>query len=180
MKHEHTKNVFRWKRYLALTFVALASMAFTQPELDEYEVKAMFLINFVKYVDWAPENPGTMRIGVAGKSDILPVLERIAANRKGGARPLEIVQVNASQPPHCHLLFIPSHETRKAASFSRELAGKGVLIVTEDNLSNTRVGGINLIRADNRIKFEINQAAIKQAGIRLSGQLQQLATTLNP
>ena len=155
-------------------------MAFTRADLDEYEVKAMFLINFVKYVDWGADVHGPVRIGIVGPSDIQPALERIAAYKRNGTRPLEIVAYDAAHPVQCHVLFVSHANMSKAAALARELAGRGVLIISEDNSSSSHAAGINLIRTDNKIKFEINQASIRQAGLRLSGQLQQLATVLNP
>ena len=181
MNIERKRNPLLLARALALAIVALVSLSFTRVDIEEYEAKAMFLINFVKYIDWGQQDPATpVRIGIVGHSEIRPALERIAEYKKGNARPLQIVSIDPAHPELCHVIFISREETRKTSALAKELAGKGVLLVTEDNSSSNRSAGINLIKSSQRIKFEINQPAIRLAGLRLSGQLQQLAAAQNP
>jgi hypothetical protein len=154
------------------------SAGFAKPELDEYQVKAMFLMNFIKYVDWsAYADENTVRIGIVGTSDITPALEKIAEYKRGGSKKIEIIRMDTDNPQLCNLLFVSREESGRIAHYAKQFAGRGMLIVSEDK---SHQAGINLLKEDNKIKFEINQAAVKQAGLRLSVQLQALASTLNP
>ena len=165
-----------------LVFLAAwLSFAFTGPEIDEYQVKAMFIINFAKYVDWSSnDNESALKIGIVGESKITEALDRIAEYKKGNAKPLQILQLDPEKPVHCNIVFVARSESRRVQQLAKEFSGKGVLLISEDNNASSRAAGINLIKSDNKIKFEINQSSIKLAGLRLSGQLQQLAAALYP
>jgi len=166
---------------LAVLTAALVAASFTRPDIDEYQVKATFVVNFAKYVDWSSnENDGDFKIGILGESEITVPLEKLAEGKKANARNMKVLQLDPEKVQHCNIIFVTRAESRRLPRLAREFAGKGVLLVSEENGQPSPAAGINLIKDENRIKFEINQGAIKQAGLRLSSQLQLLASALRP
>lgn len=165
---------------MAIFMAVLLTSSFKGSDIDEYQVKAMFITNFIKYVDWSSnENESDFIIGIVGQSDIKAELEKIAESKKGN-RPMKVVQLDPEKPVPCNIVFVAQSESRRVKKLARDFAGKGVLLVSEDNKSASRDAGINLIKIDNKIKFEINQTSIRYAGLRLSSQLQLLAAALHP
>src|SRR5436190_15004353 len=83
--HDSLKN---WRRGImraicfALIFFFRIAPASPVGEGNEYNIKAMFILNFIKYIDW-PNDAGSsyLRIGVAEKSDMLEALQGMTANR---------------------------------------------------------------------------------------------------
>jgi hypothetical protein len=177
----HRVITLRLGALLAVVTASLVAVSFTGPDIDEYQVKATFVVNFAKYVDWstnATEND--FAIGIVGPSEITAPLEKLADGRKVNARNMKVLQWDPVKPAPCNILFVAHSESWRLPRLAKDFAGKGVLLVSEDNLRPSPSAGINLIKEENRIKFEINQAAVKQAGLRLSAQLQLLASALRP
>lgn len=147
--------------------------------LPEYAVKAAFVFNFAKFVDWPAgafpaERPFV--IGVLGEDPFGAALDEIV---RGGAlqgRPVAVARYrSAEQAAACQVLFIARSERALQAAALKALAGKPVLTVgdAEDFLS---AGGmIRLHARAGRIRFDVNKAAADKAGLRISAQLLKLA-----
>jgi YfiR/HmsC-like len=166
---------------MAVLMAVLLTSSFKGPNIDEYQVKAVFIINFAKYVDWSSHREeDDFKIGIVGQSEIKEELEKIAEYKKGSGRSMQVMQLDPEKPIPCNIVFVAHSESRRVQKLAKDFAGKGVLLVSEDNKSASRAAGINLIKTDNKIKFEINQTSIKYAGLRLSSQLQLLASALHP
>jgi hypothetical protein len=175
------KNTLRLGSRLAVLTAAFFAVSFSGPDIDEYQVKATFVVNFAKYVDWSSnENENEFKIGVVGESDITAPLEKLAEGKKANGRSMKVMQLDPDKTMPCNIIFVARSESRRMPLLARDYAGKGVLLVGEENDRPSSSAGINLIKDENRIKFEINQTAIKQAGLRLSAQLQLLASALRP
>ena len=172
---------FRLGAPMAVLLAVLLTSSFRGSDIDEYQVKAVFIINFAKYVDWSSnENESDFKIGIVGQSPIKAELEKMAEYKKVSARTMRVFDLDPEKPVPCNIVFVAQSESRIVQQLARDFSGKGVLLVSEDNSYASRAAGINLIKNDNKIKFEINQTSIKQAGLRLSSQLQLLASALHP
>ena len=177
----HRRFALRLGAPMAILLAVLLTSSFRGSDIDEYQVKAVFIINFAKYVDWTSnENESDFKIGIVGQSPIKAELEKIAEYKKVSARTMQVVQLDPEKLVPCNIVFVAEPESRRVQQLARDFTGKGVLLVSEDNKSASHAAGINLIKNDNKIKFEINQTSIKQAGLRLSSQLQLLAAALHP
>jgi len=166
-------------RTLLIASFFLIGTSAEKDTIDEYKVKAVFLVNFIKYVDWPSSYDNSFKIGVIGKSIITGNLKEIAEFKKSNSRPLEILEYDSKRPVLCDILFIPNSEMKRISKFAKDMEGKKVLIVSEDNNSSSHLAGINLIKTKGKIKFEVNEAALKKSGLKLSSQLSTLAVSIN-
>lgn len=145
--------------------------------ISESTIKALFIYNFTKYVEWPVEKDHEhIVIGFYGPSDVIEELKKICANKKVKDRDIEIRQANdVSEAEKCDIFFIPQNENDVFNYLNEQLLGKGVLIVTEEKGMAQKGAAINIIEQDNKIRFELNENSIKQAGLKISSQLLSLA-----
>jgi YfiR/HmsC-like len=146
-------------------------------EISEPTIKALFIYNFTKYVEWPIEkDPEHIVIGFYGPSPVIDELKKVCANKKVKEKVVDIRQANdINEALKCDIFFIPQNETDDFKYLNEQLQGKGVLIVTEEKGMALKGASINIIEMDNKVRFELNEASVKRAGLKISSQLMALA-----
>jgi hypothetical protein len=168
------------KKMLPLVFL-LISMKPVADEGNEYSIKAMFIYNFARNIDWSSSsNSGVFRIGVVGKSEIFDALQLIAMQKKIDNRQIEVRKTEIDDQTTYQVIFIPKSQSQRLEELARKYAGKGVLIVSEECKRSERGATINLITSDNKVRFELNQSSARNAGLKVSNTLINLAVVVNP
>jgi hypothetical protein len=168
-----------------------ARRAFTQGQVQvidrEYEIKAAYLYNFGLYIQWphgaVPNDQDQFVIGVLGKDPFDGNLDRLASVKKVEGRKIVIQRFKsmADYKP-CHILFIsrtPANGNNESADERlaeavRKLKNQPVLLVSDTAGHAGKGAIINLFIEENRVKFEVNPAVAKQAGLQVSSKLLQL------
>ena len=173
-----TINAFRFF-YLMVLFIVVSAQSFAESENNEYNIKAMFVLNFMKYVEWPQEpNSDTFKIGVVGESNIYQALLLLVANRKENSK-IKIYKVNTDLNEEYQILIIARNENNRIESLSKKYQGKGTLIISEDCKNNNNAS-INLVNINNKIRFEINNIQAKLGGIKISSKLSEMAISVQP
>ena len=140
---------------------------------SESDLKAMFLYNFIKYVEWPASAGPTFRIGVVGNTPVLESVRKVAEQKRVNGKAIEVVPVVPGQWPDVQLLFIAG--TAPIDDAVNHFNAKPVLIVTEVNKRIPKGAMINLLNRDNKIRFELNLTEAKEINLRISSQLVNLA-----
>ena len=147
---------------------------------SEYLVKAAFLYNFVKFVEWpaakAISNQSKIDICVLGDSQ----LKQTGEVFKTASTPkltLSLVEERSAKaaPDHCHILFISSSEEGKIESILTALKGQPVLTVSDMDDFASRGGMIGFVMSDNKVKIVVNTKSVSSAGMRVDAQLLEIA-----
>jgi hypothetical protein len=139
----------------------------------EYHVKAAYLYNFVKYVEWpAPGNTGPVNICVAGRNPFGNVLADTIKGEQIEGRPLT-QRVILEPEDGCHVIFIP--EGAATSAYLRAARGVPTLTVGETDDFLEQGGIIQFVSVANNIRFAINTAAAEQARLQVSSRLLRLA-----
>ncbi|OFW12924.1 MAG: hypothetical protein A3F70_18960 [Acidobacteria bacterium RIFCSPLOWO2_12_FULL_67_14] len=165
--------------WLLVPPLALQAAPLEAGRLDESQLKAPFLYNFVKFVQWpasAERTTGEVVICVVGRDPLYEVLEAVVKDKSVNGRALIGRQLRDEDDSRaCHIVFISAFEMRRTAEIVERVRGAGVLTVG-DTVHFLREGGIIqfLIESD-RLRFQINAAAANQAGFKISSQLLSLA-----
>jgi hypothetical protein len=163
----------------ALAVVLLMPARAYAQELNEYEVKAAFLYNFAKFVEW-PSNAGAdpnspMIIGILGRDPFGGEIDRAIEGKSVNGHRLTIKRFSTIDSyQYCHILFVSSSEKSNLARILAAVASNSVLTVSETDRFAYIGGIINFITIENRIRFEINQAAAARAGLKISSKLLSL------
>ena len=166
-------------RYLARIIVALTfglpPMAAAQSPPSEYQLKAAFLLNFARYAEWPSLPPGSLKICLYGRDPFGAALSSLEHRQVQGREVKVVLLGSIEQASACQLLFISDSEERRSATLLRSLAGTPVLTVSDMEGFVDEGGGIGFVLVDDRIRFDINNAAIQRGGMKLSAQLLRLA-----
>lgn len=147
----------------------------------EYEVKAAFLYNFARFVEWPPEgrhDPGApFVIAIVGRDPFGSVLDETVAGKTVGGRPIEVHRVpRVDEARDAQIVFVSPSERANMAAILKSLERPGVLTVGDTDGFALHGGAINFTVQARRVRFEINPAAAEQAGLKVSSQLLKLAT----
>jgi hypothetical protein len=150
----------------------------------EYRVKAAFLYNFTKLVEWPTNAFATDKspliVGVLGKDPFGKELDDLTTGRTVNGHPLQTMRFRAvEQITNCHILFICESARRKLDSILDALRDKPILTVSDMKGFEAR-GMITLIRSNDSINLHINLAAARDARLRLSSRLIRLDRSLHP
>ena len=153
-------------------------------QAPEYKVKAAFLYNFTKLVEW-PTNAfasdkSPLLVGILGKDPFGKELDDLTTGRAVNGHALQLVRFSAvEQITNCHILFICESERRKLDSILDVTRGKPILTVGDMKGFETR-GMITLVKSNDSINLRINLEAAREAGLQLSSRLIRLDRSLRP
>jgi len=145
----------------------------------EYEFKAAYVYNFIKFVDWPaqrlPASSSTINVCVVGKEAYRAALETINGKSVKG-KTITVTSYNGPQDvSRCHILFVGDSETTHLSSLLEGVRPAGVLTVG-DSSSFAKEGGVIRFRNENnKIRFDINPRAAEESGLTISSQLLKLA-----
>lgn len=153
------------------------SLGWTATPPGEYQIKAAYLLNFARYVEWpAARLPGgaPLRLCVLGRDPFGGALVGLEG-RLINAHEVRVRQVDGVESAvDCHIVFIADSEERRVGPILRSLAARGVLTVSDIDGFAEAGGDIGLITEDSRVRFDINQASLLRNGLRASSQLLRL------
>jgi len=124
------------KIFLLLAAFVFGSFTNSPPgaEGNEYQIKAMFVFNFTKYVEW-PEvkSNEVFTIGIIGESDIVEPLERIASQKKAGDKKIVIRNLLLEDEEYCNIIIVAKSRMNKLEQIEKKYSGKGVLIISDES-----------------------------------------------
>jgi hypothetical protein len=149
-------------------------------QVDEYRLKAAFLYNFTKFVEWPPESfkspDEPIAICVLGRNPFGNVLNETVSGKVVGARAITVRQISDSQATAgCPILFVGAAEEKRFRTIAEDIKGCAVLSVGEAEWFSAD-GGIITFKLDHgSIRLEINVGAAERAHVRISSKLLALA-----
>ncbi len=146
----------------------------------EYEVKAAFLRNFARFVNWPavtfPRPDSQLVIGIVGDDPFGVVLTDAIEGRLVDRHPVHVVHFRWNDAlADCHILFISGSEVDHLPQILGAVAGFPVLTVADFEAFARRGGAIELKMIGGRVRFDINASAASAAGLRVSSKLLTLA-----
>ena len=165
---------------LGLAMLLLGRTRAQSPTAGEYQVKAAFLFNFAKFVEWPssslPDLSAPLRICILGRDPFGDELRNITKEKTVSGRKLQIDQlVDLQHAKTCQILFIASSERAQLKEILEALQGANVLTVGDTNGFPEQGGMINFVLENDRVQFEVNRKAAEQAGLKISSKLLSVA-----
>jgi len=157
-----------------LVFPSLLARA-QAPDNLEYKIKAAYLYNLIKFVDWPSSSflsdTSELSICVLGQSplnnELLPLQERSLKGRQLRVR----ILLNLDEVQSCHLLFISKNQREQMASVLARLQQRPVLTVSEIESFIDSLGMIGFILRDNAVKIEANVDVAEKSSLFLHSDL---------
>lgn len=150
----------------------------------EYQLKAGFLYNFAKFVQWPSTNAGTtnivatndFQIGILDTGQAFQVLNESLTDKQINGRKIKVVAVdNEEEAAACQMLFVSQTPTGHAERILEHVAAAPVLTVGESPDFAKDGGCINLMPQGEQLRFEVNLKAAERAGLKISSKLAAMA-----
>jgi len=150
---------------------------------SEYLIKAGFIYNFAKFVEWPPtsfpQSDAPIVIGILGTDPFGSVLDRIVADKKIGSRGFVVRRYKWSKDlkdlRECQILFVSSSEKAHTDEVLEFVKWLPILTIGETPGFAERGGVIRFTVEDNRVRFEVSVDAAHNANLNLSSRLLTLA-----
>lgn len=144
------------------------------------KIKAMFIYNFTKYIEWpSAYKNGSFIIGILGESTMYDELKNMTETKKAVNQPFELKRfTTASQIEQCHMLVLPKEEAAKLGDVLSKVDSYSTLVIAENDGMAQRGAGINFVIRNNRQKFELNKTKMERHELKVSSSLLSLAIVI--
>ena len=154
----------------ALSFALLPAFASS----TENELKAAFIYQIAKFVDWPPAR-GSMRLCVVGNSPFGAALETIRGKPLNEQK-LEVAHLDSGADlRECAVLFIAASAERHLERIVALSRGGGMLTMGDTEGFAQRGVVVNFYLENGKVRFEINLDVARQTGLKISSRLLSLA-----
>lgn len=163
--------------FLILLAFSVPVDAAARQSSSEYEVKAAFVLNFARYVEWPPkQHTPPFRVCLLGSNPFGKRLDAAVADERWHGGPFAVRRVqDVREGRDCHLLYVPAAGTDRFVAAAADVAAWPVLTVGETARFLSSGGMIHLFVDENKVRFSINQTSAQSAGLQISSRLLRLA-----
>lgn len=175
---------------IAIVALGLRPATAAPPAASEYEVKAAFLYNFIKFVEWPakafPSQNSPIIIGVLADDDPFAgskgnLLDQTVEGKLINDRKIVVQHSNRlGNLKNCQLLFISKSERNHLKEIFAGINGMNILTVGETDNFCQSGGMINFIMQEGKVRFEINVQAAEKADLKISSKLLSVAKIVSP
>jgi hypothetical protein len=176
------------RRGLLIALLALVALLATPAKAHleisaqpEFQLKAAFIYNFMKFVEWpggGPRSPSSITLGVLGRNPFGDALESFRGKLAKGRKVVVMQCRKEEEARQCDILFISESEKPRLDRILSALQSSNVLTVGDQDGFCDAGGMINMVSVHSKIAFDINFGAAKRAGLHISSQLLNLARTV--
>jgi uncharacterized protein DUF4154 len=151
-----------------------------QGALTEYQVKAAYLFNFLKFVEFPNESfadpLAPIIIGIVGDDPFGSALPQVVTGKTVQGRDLVIRSYRAGEDLRgAHILYISASEKKRLPVILSSLHGSSVLTVADMDGFLEAGGMIQFLNENDRVRFAINVDATNRARLKMSSKLLSLA-----
>ena len=165
---------------LAVYFLMASRTVHADYPPTEYQVKAAYLLNFLKFVEWPGTEPADPRgkwvIGFIGNSPVGAALALLAEEKSVGGHELLVKKFRVTDNlRECNILFVSASEEKHLPTILHGLEGSSVLTVADLDNFIVRGGMIQLLTEGDRVRVNIDLGATSRAHLKVSSKLLALA-----
>lgn len=175
-------NTLLWGAFLIAFCTLLASGLNARPP-TEYEVKAAFLFNFSKFVEWPPKaftsESSPMVIGIVGDDPFGDALAQLVKDQTAQGRNIEIRHFAADEDCSAsHLLFLSRSVAARTGEILRRIQGRPIVTVSEKDNFVRQGGVIGFVLVEDSVRFDINASTAERVGLKASSKLLAVARSV--
>ena len=165
---------------LGLLLAMAGGLAQAQAPVNEAQVKAAFVFNFLKFIEWPSETfvgpQDSLIVGIIGSGPTADATAALLERKIVNNRPIGVRRLDGDAPIGAiHAVFIGDLDARHAERVLSAVESDAIVSIGEDSGFATRGGIIGLVVEGQKIRFEINTAAADSSRLRISSKLLALA-----
>jgi YfiR/HmsC-like len=173
-------GLVRWVWIVIVLFAGKWTLSAQTATSAEYQIKAVFLFNFARFVDWPakafPEVDALLVIGVLGDDPFGSYLDETVRGEKVNGHPLAVQRYRrVNEIKACHVLFVSRSEADRLDQIVGSLRGRSILTVGDTDDFTAHGGMIRLATEKNKVRMHINLDAVKAANLAVSSKLLRVA-----
>lgn len=150
------------------------------PASLEYEVKAAFLLNFTRFVEWPPASFATpdspLTVCILGDDPFGRGIDQIVEGESVNGHKIVVERIRRDQQRSCHVVYVSANAVWTSIP---ETPVAAVLTVGEGDQFIHEGGMIAFVVDNRRVRFDINLKAASTAGLKLSSKLLQVARAVD-
>jgi len=166
--------------FIVLCFLFLNYRNCQGQSATEYEVKAAYVFNLLKFVEWPEVSPGDAQtkwvIGIVGNSPIGDELSKLVENKNVLGKELQVKTFQATDNLRvCNILFISGSEKKHLPAILAALRGSSVMTVADMEHFIDAGGMVQFVVEDARVRISIDVGATGRARLKVSSKLLALA-----
>lgn len=167
---------------LAAAVLSVSSSAVNAQPASGADIRAAFLLNFAKFVEW-PAGGGPagrpFTIGVLGDDAMADALRDLSRGKSAAGRTLNTRKVTIKDPlADLHILFVGASEERRLAEVLRFAHAGNVLTVSDLNRFCELGGTIQFRSEHDRVRFDVNLDQAERSGLVINSKLLALARSV--
>ncbi len=164
------------KRLLVLATLLFGARVGAQAPMSESQVKAMFVYNFLKFVEWPVDTSVGAKdpfvVLIIGDGATADATEHFLESKTIGERPLVVRRIQWDQSlAGARAAFVVERDAKKLHHVLEAAASAGVLTIGEGESFTTRGGVIGLLVEDRKVRFDVDTTAAQTARLRVSSKL---------
>jgi len=168
---------------VAWALVTLPYSLAQRPKPSDYQVKAAYLYNFGRFVEWPSEvaaaKSGPFTVCVLGQDPFGSTLDATLAGETIAGKNVVAKRISTAQESvDCQILFLSAAEASRLHKLIEDLDKVAVLTVSDMPQFAQRGGMIQFVLEGSRVRFEVNLTATQRAGLTLSSDLLKVATAV--
>lgn len=169
---------FRTGSVVVLLPLVLAGLVEAQPQAPEHEVRAAFVFNFTRFIDWpaASFGPDAFRICVVGDDRFAGSLRAMVAGDT--LRGLPIVVEDPQVPgdvPGCQILYIGRHQAARGQRALAAATPLPILTIGDSPGFLASGGAVRFLIENDRVRFDVNLPAVERAGLTMRSTVLRVA-----
>jgi YfiR/HmsC-like len=170
-----SERIVRWTTPL-LVLVLLGSPARAQAPADEAQIKAAFVYNFLKFVEWPHDASARVTdplvVVIVGDGPTAGAVEEFLTTKRVGERAIAIKHLAWDQSlAGVHAAFVSEDDPRRLRRVLEAASSAGVLSIGEGADFASNGGVIALLLVDRRVRFDIDVDAATAARLHVSSKL---------
>lgn len=164
----------------ALSLVSLFAPLLSAQLQDERTVKAAFVFNLTKYVEW-PHPSQELTIGFVGDGPMGETLQKVLDGKTSESRPIRVLLFPSDeQLQQCNILYIAQSSPKKIRAVVDKVRNKSVLTVGDSDSFARNGGMVGLVRTGDQVQIQVNLEATEESHLKISSRLLNLSTIVQP
>lgn len=149
----------------------------SRAEAQDHRMHAAFIYHFTRYINWPVDmRSGEFVIGLVGNPSAVASIEQMVKTKKK-TREQELVIKKFSSTgeiSECHILFVSAGMEGTMSTLLQQTNRNNTLVITEKDGMALNGSSINFVSRNGKLRFEINEGAINEAGLQISSKLKAL------
>ncbi len=167
----------RLRHRLIILFIGLvlSTQLLAVNHINEYQVKAAFLYNFIAFTEWPDDIDQTLNLCIYGEDYFGQEIDKLQAKSVGNNSIKVIRLTSLEKSKACHVLFISKSAIKDLPNILASIQGEPVLTIADSPEAASKGAIINMNLTQNKINFEVNLESAHRVRLSISSRLLQLA-----